>query len=213
MTCSSCGAEMSALDTTCRACGTEVRTTARVASGPVSGNGAFDDGGAPAADVLRTTFGPPTPPTPPAPTIGATTPPSRTRTDRSTKVLAIIAGVAVIVAFGAGVSRMQLSSQLARTEAQAAGTSSQLDAATAEADSLQQRLGDLEGASQQLQSKLGDAQAQVTDVKKSLVECQQLFQLIAKYANGAQPSHSVAGLMASKLASCFQGEVPPSLYG
>jgi hypothetical protein len=213
MTCSSCGAEVSALDTTCRTCGTELRTPSRVASGPVRGNGPFDDDGARLADVPRPTFGPPTPPTPPAPTIGASTTPARKRMDRSTKILAIVASVAVVVALGAGVSRMQLSSKLARTEAEAAGTSSQLTAATDQTDSLQQRVGDLEVASQQLQSKLGDAQAQVTDIKKSLVACQQLFQLGAKYANGAQPPHSVAAQMASKLASCFQGEVPPSVYG
>jgi hypothetical protein len=216
MTCSSCGAEVSALDTTCRACGAELRTPMRVAFGAAIGDAASDGERMRTDEVSSPSLAPaspPTPATPPAPTIGTSTAPARKRANRFTKVLAIVTGLVILVGIGACVSLTQLTSKLSRSEAEAASRSSQLTAATDQADSLQQRLGDLEVASQQLESKLDDAQGQVSDTKKSLTACQEVFRMAAKYPNPAQVPPSVAVQIASKLVSCFQGEVPPSLYG
>jgi septal ring factor EnvC (AmiA/AmiB activator) len=135
------------------------------------------------------------------------------RADRPTKILAVVAVVTFLAAIVTGVSRTQVAGQLADARTDLSSTTSQLAAASDQVDSLQQQTHDLEVAAEQLQTKLDDAQAEEKNTRTSLEACQDAWRLAADFARTGVFSKGEAATVASKIVSCFEGKVPPSIWG
>lgn len=179
MTCSTCGALMGTLDSTCGSCGSAIATAERLPLPPVS-----------APEPLRATGGRP----------------------RSTRVVAIVAAVAVVLGVGIGVSRAQVAGRLASTEAALGDTRGQLDESTAQVAELGTRVQELEDAQAQLHTQLDDAHAREGDARTSLEACQDAWRMAVQFAHGGTPPPAIATQFAAKLVTCFEGKVPPSLF-
>jgi len=218
MACSRCGAAVDALEATCPACGAELRTPPRVPFPPAEGNVPSPGDGAGPDPAPAVSFGPATPPpAPPAPASSTTTtavanPVGRSRGNRWAKVLALVACMSILAAVAAGVSRSQVVGELSTTRSALRDTSSLLSDAEDRADAMERRVHDVEGESEQLRTEAADAQARSRDVGQSLDACQDLFRIVSRFANPAAVPSSVAARAYSKLVSCFEGKVPPSIW-
>ncbi len=185
MTCSICGARLDTADASCSTCGATVMTTERSPLPPRGDGVAVADRN------------------------GHATRPTR---PRSTKVLAIVAAVALVLAAAIGVSRTQVAGRLSAADASLREVRDQLDASTSQVDTLERRVRELESAQAELHTQLERANAETNDVRQSLDACQDVFRMAAKFMNGGPPPSAVQVQVASKLMSCFEGELPPELF-
>jgi len=185
MTCESCGAEVRSLDTTCGSCGAALLTI------------------------------PPVPATPPVPVTEtwASQPPVTTKPSRlKPKATVLLTAIAVVVAIALAVALFVVNGTLATTRNELGTTSSQLSAANEQSQTLQQRVEILVDQVTGLQKQLRDSQAQAEDTRTSLEACQDAWTLAAGLNAGNATPAKVAEIQ-SKLASCFEGKIPPSLFG
>ena len=183
MTCAKCGALSGTLDTMCGSCGAGPRTA-----------------------VLL----PPIPVTPPEPEPEAPAPASRKRTPRAAKILVIAAVAAALLA---GASRMQVAGRLADRTDELGATSTHLTAANDQLGALEQRVQELEVALAGLHSDLDDANAQSRNAQESLTACQDFMRMASQFVNGGGVPSGAKAELASDLISCFEGKVPPGLFG
>ena len=185
MTCESCGAEVRSLDKICGSCGVALLTV------------------------------PPVPATPPVPTPDTWAPESlatRKPPRRKPKATAVVTVIAVLVAISLAVGLFVVNGTLATTRSELETTSSQLSAANEQSQALQQRVETLVDQVTGLQKQLRDSQAEAADTRTSLEACQDAWTLAA----GLNPATATPAKIAeiqSKLASCFEGKIPPSLFG
>jgi len=207
MTCSTCGALMGTLDTTCGSCGVPILTTT-MPSPPATGDVARTDGNG-------ERLGPPPPvlTIEPAPTservIEPLVEPAKTRRSgwsRSSTILAAVLVIALAAGVGVAVSRAQVAGRLSTTEAALRDVRGQLDASTANVDRLESEIG--RAADQQ------DAvETQRDDARTSLRACQELFRASAEIFAGGRPSPADLARLQSQLVACFEGRVPRSIFG
>jgi hypothetical protein len=134
------------------------------------------------------------------------------RTPRKTKILTIATIVAIVLAGAIGVSRTQVANRLATSDAALRDTRGRLSASARQVDQLTAQVHQLTAAQDSFRSSLEEARAAEKDTRASLVACQQIFRLGASLVNGRHVSSSTQVQMASRLVSCFEGEVPPSLF-
>jgi len=127
-------------------------------------------------------------------------------------VLATVAAVALVLAAVMGISRTQIAGRLSAADASLREVRDRLDASTAQVDTLERRVRELESAQADLHTQLDRAHAETNDARVSLDACQDVFRLAAKYMNGGPPPSAVQMQVASKLVSCFEGQIPPALF-
>jgi len=187
MTCATCGALSGSLDTMCGSCGAGQRTAVLLPPIPVT-----------PAELE---------PEAPAPALA---PASRERTPRVAKILLI---VAVAVALLASASRMQVAGRLADRTNELGVANAQLTAANDRLGVLGQRVQELEVALAGLHTDLDDANAQLRNAQESLSACQDFIRMAAQLANGGGVPNGAKAQLASDLISCFEGKVPPGLFG
>ena len=120
--------------------------------------------------------------------------------------MAIVASIATIAV---GVSRQQVAGHLGTATSERDVSRTQLDAATSQATELQSQLDQL----RRVQTQLDHLRAQQRDQEVSLKACQAVFRVGAKYPNFRAVPPATATQLASNLVSCFEGKVPPSLFG
>jgi len=183
MTCATCGALSGTLDTMCGSCGAGLRTA-----------------------VLL----PPIPVTPPEPGPAAPAPASRERTPRVAKILVIVAVAAALLA---GASRMQVAGRLSDRTDELGAANAHLTAANDQLGALEQRVQELEAALAGLHTGLDDANAAARNAQESLTACQDFIRIASQLANGGGVPSGAKAELASDLISCFEGKVPPGLFG
>ena len=151
---------------------------------------------------------PPIPVTPPEP--GPEAPASRGRTPRVAKILVIVAVAAALLA---GASRMQVAGRLADRTDELGATNTHLTAANDQLGALEQRVQELEVALAGLHTDLDDANAQSRNAQESLTACQDFIRMASQLVNGGGVPGGAKAELASDLISCFEGRVPPGLFG
>jgi uncharacterized protein HemX len=145
----------------------------------------------------------------PADRVPESPPAVKGRSRRGTVVLAALATVALIAAVVLGVSRQQVSGRLGTTTTERNVARTQLDAATTHATELQGQVDHLRS----LQTQLDHLRATQQDERKSLDACQDMLRVASRYSSFRDVPPAVATELAANLVSCFEGKVPPGLFG
>jgi peptidoglycan hydrolase CwlO-like protein len=126
-----------------------------------------------------------------------------------------VAAVAVIALAAAGVlavSRSSVASRLASADAELRDSHAQLADTRTQIDELTQQVTQLEGARDAAQSQLDDANAKTRDAQRSLTACHVFFRTSAELFRTGTASPDMKAKLTAELVSCYEGEVPPSLF-
>jgi len=206
MTCATCGAQVSTLDRSCGSCGTAIMS-AVVATMPA----APETPAEPTALAVGMIDRSPDPEPEQAPDTGpvAEPGPAKARPRRGTVVLAVLAAVALIGAIVLGVSRQQVSGRLHTTTTERDVARTQLDAATEHATELQAQVDQL----RTLEERFGHVRSTEQDERASLNACQDMLRVASRYSSFRSVPPAVATKLAANLVGCFEGKVPPGLFG
>lgn len=197
MRCSTCGAQVGVFDRSCAACGADV---AGMPPTPVTARAEV----AMREEASVVVAGVDTP--------KGTRAPVRRRRVRWTAIVVAAAVIAVAIAGILGASRADLADRLTTTDAELSASRGALADAEVQIDELTQQVTQLEDARDTVQSQLDDATAAQKNVQRSLTACQDLFRGASKLMGGGKPSRQEQVRLASQLVTCFEGEVPPSLF-
>lgn len=129
---------------------------------------------------------------------------ARRRIPWFTVVVATIALIAIATAAVLAVARSSLTRDLAATRVELDGANHRVTDAQTQADGLRQQV---EGT----RSQLDDANAATRNVRESLTACQDLFRAGLNIGS-RPPTPGEATNAASDLVSCFEGEIPQSMF-
>ena len=126
----------------------------------------------------------------------------------------VIASAIVAAAFVAAVGiNLSTKSSLGSARDQLSETGAQLAQTQKLYEGAKQEIAQVQASLDQTSAQFGDALATTHDLRKSLNACQNLWRMAARYSNGrVTPPPNLQAQIASGLVSCFEGQLPPSIF-
>ena len=210
MRCSTCRAPVSTFERSCPECGAELGVTSSILAPPEPLDRTWVEDGPAGAIAAPDTVA-----------AGGETPIAaagrRIRvlgpwSTRSTRIVAALAVIAISAAGVLGMSRASVAGRLDSTKGDLQRSQAQLTDARSQIDTLQHQVATADAARDSTQTRLEKSTATAKDTQTSLSACQHLFRELVAIGRGTPPPPQMQAKLTAQLVSCFQGQIPPSLF-